>query len=79
MRYKKCNLFPNFGNSNSSYARSNYKCQILASVTRIRVSETWKQVTLFITHPNYWNHIEISNRIANTNKVFEVANNCLVS
>ena len=42
----ECNLFPSFGNSKSSYARSNYKCKILVSITWFRVSKTWKQVTL---------------------------------
>ena len=42
----ECNLFPSFGNSKSSYARSNYKCKILVSVTQIQVSEILKQVTL---------------------------------
>ena len=53
------NLFPSFGNSKSSYARSNYKCKILVSVTQIQVSETWNQVTLVnyasqLSEPN-WN------------------------
>ena len=42
----ECNLFPSFGNSKSSYARSNIKCIILVCVTQIQVSETWKQATL---------------------------------
>ena len=55
----ECNLFPSFGNSKSSYARSNYKCKILVSVTQIQVSETLKQVTLVnyasqLLEPN-WN------------------------
>ena len=45
----ECNLFPSFGKSKPSYARSNYNSQILVSVTRIWVSEAWKQVT----HANY--------------------------
>ena len=44
----ECNMFPSFGNSKTSNARPNYKFKILASVTQIQVSETWKQVTLVI-------------------------------
>ena len=42
----ECNLFRIFGNLNSSYARSIYKCWILVIVSQIQVSENWKQVTL---------------------------------
>ena len=42
----ECNLFPSFGNSKPSYARSNYKSKILVSVTWFRVSKTLKQDTL---------------------------------
>ena len=39
------NLFSNYANSKTSYARSNFNCWILACVTCFQVCVIWKQVT----------------------------------
>ena len=59
MRINECNLLLSFGNSNSSYANEILTVIIWSCETRIRVSETWTQITLVnyasqLLEPN-WN------------------------